>query len=328
MTGQSSSADERRGAGYGITAYVAWGLFPLYWPLLAPTPALQILAHRMVWSLVFVAIVLGFRRRFAFVAQLRREPRRVALLALAAVLISVNWGIYIWGVNSGHVIETSLGYFVNPLVSIGLGVLVFHERLRRVQWLAVAIGAAAVLVITIDYGRLPWIALTLAFSFGGYGLVKKIAATAPLESLAVETSVLALPAIGYLVFVQVHGTGSFGHIAAGTDTLLIASGAVTAIPLLFFAAANRRVPLTVMGLLQYITPLLQFLVGVYVRHEPLPTSELIGFLLVWLALLILCGSQLHQWKLNRGLTDKSGYLDIEIPALVDPSPVRKAQISP
>jgi chloramphenicol-sensitive protein RarD len=323
MTEPSSSAEARRGAGYGIAAYGAWGLFPLYWPLLAPTPALQILAHRMVWSLVFVAIVLGFRRRFEFVAQLRREPRRIALLALAAVLISVNWGVYIWGVNSGHVIETSLGYFVNPLVSIALGVLVFNERLRRVQWLAVAIGAIAVLVITIDYGRLPWIALMLAFSFGGYGLVKKIAATAALESLAVETSVLALPAIGYLVFVQLHGTGSFGHIAAGTDALLVASGAVTAIPLLFFAAATRRVPLTVMGLLQYITPLLQFLVGVYVRHEPLPTSELVGFLLVWLALLILCASQFGHWKLNRGLANGNGYLDVEIPVAVEPLPVRE-----
>ena len=273
-----------------------WGLFPLYWPLLEPTPAIQILAHRMLWSLVFVAGVLAVRRRWQFAAALRRDHRRLGLLTVAAVLVSVNWGIYIWGVNAGHVVETSLGYFVNPLVSIALGVLVLKEKLRRVQWVAVAIGTLAVAVIAFDYGRLPWIALALAFSFGGYGLVKKLAATPALESMAVETAVMAPPALLFLVVMELQGSGSFGHVAIGTDLLLVAAGAVTAIPLLCFAAGTRRVPLTVMGLLQYVTPVLQFAVGVYVRHEPLPTSELIGFGLVWVALLVLAASEIAQWR--------------------------------
>ena len=273
-----------------------WGLFPLYWPLLEPTPAIQILAHRMLWSLVFVAGVLAVRRRWQFAAALRRDRRRLGLLTVAAVLVSVNWGIYIWGVNAGHVVETSLVYFVNPLVSIALGVLVLKEKLRRVQWVAVAIGTLAVAVIAFDYGRLPWIALALAFSFGGYGLVKKLAATPALESMAVETAVMAPPALLFLVVMELQGSGSFGHVAIGTDLLLVAAGAVTAIPLLCFAAGTRRVPLTVMGLLQYVTPVLQFAVGVYVRHEPLPTSELIGFGLVWVALLVLAASEIAQWR--------------------------------
>jgi chloramphenicol-sensitive protein RarD len=273
-----------------------WGLFPLYWPLLEPTPAVQILAHRMIWSLFFVTVVLLFRRSWTFVAGLRREPRRLGLLVLAAILVSVNWGIYIWGVNAGHVVETSLGYFINPLLSIALGVLVLRERLRATQWVAVAVAAAAVVVITVDLGRLPWIALSLAFSFGGYGLVKKVVAIPAVESLAVETAVMAPFALIFLVAVEIRGTGTFGHVALGTNVLLVTAGVVTAIPLLCFAAAARRVPLTVMGLLQYITPVLQFMVGVFIRHEPLPTSELIGFCLVWVALLVLGGSEVAQWR--------------------------------
>lgn len=274
----------------------------MYWPLLEPTPAIQILAHRMVWSLLFVAAVLVVRHDWAFVAALRHDRRRLTLLVVAAVLVSVNWGVYIWGVNAGHVVETSLGYFINPLVSIALGVLVLRERLRRVQWVAVAVAALAVVVITVDYGRLPWIALSLAFSFGGYGLVKKVVAVPALESLAVETAVMAPFAVIFLVAVEVHGTGSFGHVALGTNLLLVTAGVVTAIPLLCFAAAARRVPLTVMGLLQYLTPVLQFLVGVFIRHEPLPTSELIGFCLVWAALLVLGGNEVAQWRSRQGAT--------------------------
>lgn len=288
--------DTRRGFGYALAAYAMWGLFPLYWPLLEPTPAVQILAHRMVWSLVFVAAVLVVRGRWAFVAQLRRDRRRLGLLVVAAVLVSVNWGVYIWGVNAGHVVETSLGYFINPLVNIALGVLVLRERLRPVQWIAVAVAATAVVVITVDYGRLPWIALTLAFSFGGYALVKKVVGMPALESLAVETVVMAPFAVIFLVAVELHGAGAFGHVALGTNLLLVAAGAVTAIPLLCFAAAAGRVPLTVMGLLQYLTPVLQFMVGVFIRHEPLPTSELIGFCLVWVSLVILGANEVVQWR--------------------------------
>lgn len=302
--------------GYALAAYAMWGLFPLYWPLLEPTPAIQILAHRMLWSLIFIAVVLLVRRRWAFVAQLRHDRRRVSLLVLAAVLVSVNWGVYIWGVNAGHVVETSLGYFINPLVNIALGVLVLRERLRSVQWFAVAATAAAVVVITVDYGRLPWIALSLAFSFGGYGFVKKIVGVPAVESLAVETAVMAPFALIFLVIVGIRGTGAFGHVALGTNLLLVTAGAVTAVPLLCFASAARRVPLTVMGLLQYITPVLQFVVGVFIRHEPLPSSELIGFCLVWVALLILGGSELGQWRnRQRAAADMSddALLAAEIP---------------
>jgi chloramphenicol-sensitive protein RarD len=266
----------------------------LYWPLLDPTPAIQILAHRMLWSLVFIGTLLAARRRWAFVAELRHDPKRVGLLVLAALLISVNWGVYIWAVNAGHVLESSLGYFFTPLVNIGLGVLILKERLQRTQWAAVVIGVVAVLVIAIGYGRVPWIGLTLAASFGGYGLVKKIARTPALESIAVETSVMALPATAYLIFVNAQGYGSFGHVSAGMDLLLMSAGIVTGIPLLFFAAAARRVPLSVMGMLQYVTPVLQFLIGIFVRHEALSGSELAGFALVWVALAILGIGELRQ----------------------------------
>jgi chloramphenicol-sensitive protein RarD len=294
----------RAGIGYGLAAYVIWGLFPLYWPLLDPTPASQILAHRMFWSLIFVALVLVVRRRWAFVSALRSDPRRVGLLVIAAVMISVNWGVYIWATNAGHVVEASLGYFITPLVVIALGVLVLKEHLRRSQWTAVGFGLVAVVVISVGLGHVPWIALSLAASFGSYGLAKKLAQTPAIESMAVETSVMALPAIGFLIFVQLHGTGSFGHIAAGTDLLLVSSGIVTVVPLLCFAAATSRVPLTVMGLMQYATPVIQFVIGVAVRHEKVPASELAGFALVWVALTILGISELRQWRVSRGQSDE------------------------
>jgi chloramphenicol-sensitive protein RarD len=266
----------------------------LYWPLLDPTPAIQILAHRMLWSLVFIGALLAARRRWAFVAELRRDPKRAGLLALAGVLISVNWGVYIWATNAGYVVEASLGYFIIPLVNISLGVLIFKEHLKRTQWVAVIVGATAVLVIAIGYGQFPWIGLSLAASFGGYGLVKKVAHTPALESLAVETSVAAVPAIAYLLFANARGYGSFGHVSVSMDLLLMSSGIVTGVPLLFFAAAARRVPLSVMGMLQYVTPVLQFLIGIFVRHESLSGSELAGFALVWVALAILGIGELRQ----------------------------------
>jgi chloramphenicol-sensitive protein RarD len=294
----------RTGIGYGLAAYVIWGLFPLYWPLLDPTPASQILAHRMFWSLIFVAVVLVVRRRWAFISALRSDPRRVGLLVVAAVMISVNWGVYIWATNAGHVVEASLGYFITPLVVIALGVLVLKEHLRRAQWTAVGFGFVAVVVISVGLGHVPWIALSLAASFGSYGLAKKLAQTPAIESMAVETSVMALPAIGFLIFVQLHGTGSFGHVAAGTDLLLVSSGIVTVVPLLCFAAATSRVPLTVMGLMQYATPVIQFVIGVAVRHEKVPASELAGFALVWVALTILGVSEIRQWRVSRGQPDE------------------------
>ena len=226
--------EQRRGLVYGFAAYGVWGLFPLYWPLLKPAGAMEILAHRMVWSLVVVALILLALRRWAWIAELARQPQRLGLVAVAATMVSVNWGMYIWGVNSGHVVETSLGYFINPLVTIALGVLVLHERLRPVQWTAVGIGCLAVVVLAVGYGRLPWIALTLAFSFGTYGLVKKKIAMGGLESLAAETSVQFLPALGFLLVLGARGQSTFTSHGPGHAALLAMCGLVTAVPLIFF----------------------------------------------------------------------------------------------
>ncbi|WP_433250024.1 EamA family transporter RarD [Streptosporangium sp. CA-135522] len=276
--------ESRRGVLYGIAAYTMWGLFPLYWPLLKPSGALEILAHRVAWSLVAVVAILAVRRHWSWVRELLRTPRKVGLLALAAAIITVNWGVYIYAVNTGHVVESALGYFINPLVSVLFGVFLLKERLRPWQWGAVGLGTLAVVVLTLDYGRLPWIALVLAVSFGTYGLVKKIAQVGAAESMTIETLVLLLPALGYLVYLQGQGGGTFGSLGTGHTLLLAGGGVITAVPLLCFTSAAIRVPLTTIGLLQYIAPVLQFLVGVFVVHEVMPPSRWVGFAIVWLAL--------------------------------------------
>jgi chloramphenicol-sensitive protein RarD len=277
-------SDERRGVAYGAAAYLLWGLFPLFWPLLKPSGAVEILAHRIVWSLLVVVVILAVQRNWAWLREL--GARRLRLLAGAAAIIAVNWGIYIYGVNTGHVVETSLGYFINPLVTVCLGVLIFGERLRRLQWVAVSLAGAAVAVLTVDYGRLPWIALALAFTFATYGVLKKKANTGAVESLTVETAVLFLPALAFLVVLASRGAATFGTAGPTHALLLATAGLVTAIPLLFFGAAATRVPLTVLGLLQYLAPILQFLIGVLVYHEPMPASRVAGFALVWMALIV------------------------------------------
>lgn len=286
-------SEERRGILLGVAAYACWGLFPLYWPLLEPAQPMEIVAHRIVWSLVFVLLILLIRRRWAWLRAVAHDRRRLGLLVVAAVVISVNWGMYIWGVNSGHVVETSLGYFINPLVTVLIGVLLLGERLRRLQWWAVALAAVAVAVLTVDYGRPPWIALVLAFSFATYGLAKKKVALPAVESLAVETALLALPAVLLLAALQARGTAEFGDASAGLALLLVGAGVVTAIPLLLFGAAAPRIPLSTMGLMQYLTPVMQFLIGVLVRHEAMPTSRWVGFTLVWGALVLLSADSLH-----------------------------------
>ncbi|MEU8320776.1 EamA family transporter RarD [Nonomuraea sp. NPDC048881] len=278
--------DLRRGVLFGIAAYTMWGLFPLYWPLLKPSGAVEILAHRMVWSLVAVAVVLAVRRHWSWFRELARQPRKLVLLTIAAIVITVNWGTYIYAVNTGHVVESALGYFINPLVSVLFGVLVLRERLRPLQWTAVGFAALAVVVLTLDYGRLPWIALTLAVSFGVYGLVKKQANVAATESLAVETLVLLLPALGYLIYLEFAGQATFGQQGLGHALLLVGAGIITAVPLIFFGAAAIRVPLSTVGVLQYIAPILQFIVGVTIAGEVMPPSRWIGFSIVWLALAI------------------------------------------
>ncbi|MEO9140185.1 MAG: EamA family transporter RarD [Jatrophihabitans sp.] len=278
--------ERRKGLAFGASSYLLWGAFPLYFPLLEPAGTIEILASRMAWSLVVMVVVLGFTGGFAGVRRAVRDRRTFSILSLAAVFITSNWGVYIYGVNSGHVVETSLGYFINPLFTIVLGVVVLKERLRPLQWAAVGIGVIAVAVIAIDYGRPPWIALILAFSFGMYGFCKKRANIGAADSLAVETGVLFVPALVVLAVVASQGNLVFGT-QWSTSVLLASSGIVTAVPLLLFAASATRLPLSVIGLLQYMTPVLQFAVGVGIRHEKLPFAELIGFMLVWLALIIL-----------------------------------------
>ncbi|MFJ2773691.1 EamA family transporter RarD [Streptomyces sp. NPDC087300] len=284
--GQSRS-EQRIGLLNGFAAYGMWGLVPLFWPLLKPAGALEILAHRMAWSLVVVAVALLFVRRWAWAGELIRQPRRLGLVAIAATVITVNWGLYIWSVNSGHVVEASLGYFINPLVTIAMGVLLLGERLRPVQWAAVGVGLAAVLVLAFGYGQPPWISLVLAFSFATYGLVKKKVNLSGLESLTAETAVQFLPAVGYLVWLGAQGRSTFVSEGAGHAALLAATGVVTAIPLVCFGAAAIRVPLSTLGLLQYLAPVFQFLLGILYFHEAMPPERWAGFALVWLALSLL-----------------------------------------
>ncbi|MFI1518572.1 EamA family transporter RarD [Kitasatospora cineracea] len=293
------SREARVGLWNGFAAYGMWGLFPLFWPLLEPAGAADILANRMTWSLVAVTAMLLVRRRWAWVRPLLRQPRRLGMLALAAATVSVNWGVYIWGVNSGHVVETSLGYFINPLVTIAFGVLVLRERLRPAQWAAVGVGTAAVLVLTVAYGRPPWIALALAFSFATYGLLKKKVGLGGAESLAVESAVMFPFAVAFLVYLEVRGQGTLGHHGWGHTALLLASGVITAVPLMCFGAAALRVPLTTLGLLQYLAPVSQFLIGVAVFHETMEPARWAGFALVWVALVVLSGDALRRIRVER-----------------------------
>jgi chloramphenicol-sensitive protein RarD len=279
-------SEERRGFVLGFAAYVLWGLFPLYWPLLEPSGAIEILAHRVLWSLAVVLVLVVLTQRRAQLRALFADRRRMLLLTGAAAVIAVNWGTYIWGVNNHRVVETSLGYFINPLVTVLMGVFVLGERLRRLQWLAIGVASVAIAGIAIEYGRLPWVALVLAFSFGTYGLVKKVAGVEAIESLTYETLALAPLAAAYLIVLGAHGDGHFTADGAGHVALLVSTGIVTAIPLLMFGAAAIRVPLTTIGLLQYLAPVLQFLLGVFALDEQMTTWRWIGFALVWVALAI------------------------------------------
>ncbi|GAA1992356.1 EamA family transporter RarD [Kitasatospora viridis] len=290
---QAARSENARGLWYGFAAYGMWGLFPLYWPLLEPSSAMEILANRMVWSLVAAVAILAVRRHWSWLRPLLGQPRRLALSALAAAVIAVNWGVYIWAVNAGHVVESSLGYFINPLVTIGFGVLLLHEKLRRAQWAAVGIGAVAVAVLTVGYGRLPWIALSLAFSFGSYGLLKKKVALGGLESFALEAGFLFPIALGYLGYLAATGHSSLGH-GAGHTALLALTGPITAVPLLCFGASAIRLPLSTIGLMQYLAPVFQFLIGIVYFHETMEPARWAGFALVWVALLVLTWDALRR----------------------------------
>ncbi len=284
--------DQRRGFWYGFAAYVTWGLFPVYWPLLRPATATEILALRIVWSLVVISVLMGAMHRWSALRPILRDRRRLRLIAVGAVTIAINWGTYIYGVNSGRVVETSLGYFINPLVLVAMGVLLLGERLRSMQWAALGLATIAVIGLTLDYGHPPWIALTLAFSFGTYGLMKKRAAVGAREGLAIETALLTPFALGWLIWLQADGQGVFGHAGPLNAVLLAGTGLVTTIPLLLFGGAATRVSMTTIGMLQYIAPVMQFVLGVVVFGEHMSTARWLGFGLVWLALAFFTGESL------------------------------------
>ncbi|MCA2000484.1 MAG: EamA family transporter RarD [Chloroflexi bacterium] len=275
----------KKGVLYGIGAYAIWGFFPIYWKLLHDVPALQLIGHRIIWSFLLLAITLSLTRQWAGL-RASSNSKTMWVYLIAALLIGFNWTMYVWAVNAGYIVETSLGYFINPLISVLLGVLFLRERLRLGQWIPVILAALGVTYLTLVYGRLPYIALSLALSFGLYGLVKKLSPLGSLYGLTVETGVLFLPAMAYLIFCDLNGNGAFLRSGLVSSLLMMGAGLVTTVPLLMFASAARSVPLWTVGLLQYIAPTLQFLIGVFVYREPFSRSQLIGFSVVWLALVI------------------------------------------
>jgi len=281
-----------RGTVYAVAAYLTWGLFPIYWRWLHSVPALQVISHRMLWSCLLLAAVLALTGRWRQFRASVLSARVIGFYLAAALLVGCNWLIYVWAVNAGHVVETSLGYFINPLLSVLLGVCFLGERLRPLQWLPLALAAVGVLLLALFYGRVPWIALSLGGSFALYGLVKKTAPLNSLYGLTLETGLLFPLALVYLLYCQVDGQGALLHQGARIDALLIGGGLVTTVPLLLFAAAARRIPLSLIGVLQYITPTLQFLIGVLLFREPFSERQLLGFGLVWAALIIFAAEQL------------------------------------
>ena len=284
------------GVVYATLAFVWWGLFPLYFRIVTTVPAPEILAHRVLWCLLFLAALLTARRQWGWLRPVLSQPKVLGAFAASALLIGANWLAYIWAVQQGHVIEASLGYFITPLVNVLLGVTLLHERLRRAQWVALAIAACGVLWLTVQAGRLPWIALSLAVTFGSYGLLRKIAALGALEGLTLETLLLAPLAVLALGIASLHGSASFPAPDALTNLWLIALGPITAVPLLLFAAGARRLSMATLGIVQYIGPSIQFVLGIWVFNEPFSAMRLVGFACIWLALVIYT---LDGWRVGR-----------------------------
>jgi chloramphenicol-sensitive protein RarD len=277
----------RNGVAYGVAAYGVWGLFPLYLRLIDRTPAVEILAHRIIWSLVVLLLLISIDQRWSRIRRFVGEFRQFGLLTAAATVIALNWGVFIYAVNTDRVLEASLGYFTTPLISVLLGVVILREQLRSWQWAAVTLGVLALLILIITYGQMPWIALVLAITFGTYGLLKKLANVPVLEALTIEMLVLLLPALGCASALEINGSATFDHVSAEHALLLVGTGAVfTAVPFMLFSAALSLMRLTVIGILQYLNPALQFFVGLWVLHEAMPTSRWLGFGLVWLALAV------------------------------------------
>jgi chloramphenicol-sensitive protein RarD len=287
----------RRGIAYGLAAYGVWGAVPLFWPLVAQAGSIEILAHRIVWSFVISLVLVATIVRRGFWTRMGNR-RTLLLLGAAAAIVSVNWGTYIWSVNHGHVVETALGYYINPILSIVLGVVVLRERLSTAQWISVGLAVAAVVVLTVDYGTLPWIALVLAVSFATYGFIKNRLGAGAVDSLAVESALLTPLALVYLGFLEVTGRGTFGHLGWGFNLLLVGTGLVTLVPLLFFAASATRLPLSTLGLLQYLAPTLQFLLGITYFGESMSPGRWVGFGLVWLALVVMSADGLLRARRN------------------------------
>ena len=271
----------------GYFAYVIWGAVILYWPLLAPAKPLEILAHRVLWSLLVVAAILIYQKRIATLKVVLKNRRQLRLLLFASILISINWGLFIWASMNGHVLDSSLGYYITPLLNVGLGVFLFKEKLRSLQWTAIAIAALAVLVITLALGVVPWVALSLSISFAMYGYAKKLANAEALESLMIETMLLTPLAIGYLMWLQLNGGNTFFGYGLDHTLLMASAGIVTALPLLAFGVAVVRLPFTTLGMLQYIGPTIQFFIGIWLTQEAMPTQRFAGFVLTWVALILL-----------------------------------------
>ncbi len=273
-----------KGVFYALGAYMTWGLFPIYWKLLQHVPALQLLSHRILWSFIFLALAIWITGQFKTFRSAVSQPRVLRIYFVAALLIGINWLVYVWSVNAGFIVEASLGYFINPLLSVLLGVFVLGERLRQFQWAAIGLAFGGVLYLTISYGSLPWISLVLAFSFAAYGLIKKMAPLNSVNGLTLETGILFLPVLAFLIYSESAGKGAFLHSGAGSDLLMIGAGLVTTIPLLMFSSAARLIPLSLVGIFQYIAPTLQFLLGVFIYKEAFTSTKLVGFSMVWVAL--------------------------------------------
>lgn len=280
-----------------IGAYTAWGLLPIYWKLLDQVPASQLLAHRILWSFVALGIFLLARHRLGALWRML-TPRVLCIYTLAGALVGINWFIYVWSVNAGYIVETSLGYFINPLLTVLLGVVFVRERLRPLQWVPLFLAASGVIYLALTYGQLPWIALSLAVTFSLYGLIKKKAPLGAFDGLTLETGILLLPALVWLMISQKRELGVFLHSGPEVDLLLMGAGLVTTVPLVMFAAAARRIPLSMVGILQYIAPTLQFLVGIFLYHEPFSKTQLLGFGAVWCAVILFL---LEQWWMRRTL---------------------------
>jgi len=287
----------KRGVWFAVAAYTLWGVFPIYIKWLQSVPAVEILAHRMVWSLVFVTVLLTIQHHWAWVRLVIARPAMLGRFVVTASVVTMNWGVYIWAINSNRVVDASLGYFINPLVNVLLGALLLGERMRPAQWAAVAVAASGVLWLTVQAGTLPWIGLTLAVSFGTYGLLRKTATLGALEGLTLETALLFPLAFGYLVWLALHQQNTFVEASASMRWLLVAAGPVTAVPLLLFAAGARRIPFTLLGLLQYIGPSLQLLLGVWLYQEPFAPAKAAGYALIWAALALYTAESLWQnWR--------------------------------